>query len=196
MANCGSNCVSQTIQSLIWESRYSFAQNAATSTRSGCLTTPMPHTPRAVCRPVTWITRAEPTAVDTLDARSRIHLTSLRTRRNEVVAPSGGDELRQSLLGVVVGAVRDCGRGLVVFEGVDKLGKFLGCDCGAAVCWNGERAGRPGNLASGFGCHSSIIAPDRRARLMTFGVRWLSGKDRGRVSPAIRVFRRFLARPG
>ena len=112
------------------------------------------------------------------------------------VAVSGGKELRQSLLGVVVVVVRRGGGDGIVFEGVNKLGKFLGRDCGAAVCWNGERAGRPGNLASGFGCHASIIAPDRRARLMTFGVRWLSGKDRGRVSPAIRVFRRFLARPG
>ena len=81
-------------------------------------------------------------------------------RSSAVLAASGGgEELCQSLLGVVIGAVRDWGRGLVVFEGVDKLGKFLGRECGAAVCWNGERVGRPGNLASGFGCHVSIIAP-------------------------------------
>src|ERR1019366_6000569 len=118
----------------------------------------MPHTPRGVCRPVTWITRAEPAAVDTLDARSRIQLISLSL-------DARGEERCQSLLGVVIGAVRCCGRGLVVFEGVDNLGKFLGHECRAAVRWSGERAERLGNLASGFGCHASIIAPDRRARL-------------------------------
>ena len=38
---------------------------------------------------------------------------------------SGGEELSRSLLGAAIGAVRDCGRGLVVFEGIDKLGPLL-----------------------------------------------------------------------
>ncbi len=57
------------------------------------------------------------------------------TGLSAVLAASGGGEERcQSLLGVVIGAVRDCGRGPVVFEGVDKLGELLGRECGAAVC--------------------------------------------------------------
>src|SRR5664280_1547192 len=78
-----------------------------------------------------------------------------------VLAGSGGGEkLCQLLLGVVIRAVRGCGRRLVEFEGVDGLGEFLGRECGDGVCWNGERAERPGNLASGFGSHASIIAPE------------------------------------
>ena len=49
----------------------------------------------------------------------------------------------------------------MVFEGIDELGEFLARECGGAVR-NGERGGRPGNLASGFSYLASIIAPDRR----------------------------------
>jgi hypothetical protein len=55
-----------------------------------------------------------------------------------LAASSGGEELSQSLLGVVIGAVRrDCGRGLVVIEGVDKLSEFLRRECWVAVGWIG-----------------------------------------------------------
>ena len=47
--------------------------------RSDEFTTPMPHTPRGVCRAVRWISRAEPAAIDTLDARSPIQPISSRT---------------------------------------------------------------------------------------------------------------------
>jgi hypothetical protein len=58
------------------------------------------------------------------------------------VAVSGGKELRQSLLGVVVVVVRRGGGDGIVFEGVNKLGKFLERERGAAVCWSAERARR------------------------------------------------------
>ena len=55
-----------------------------------------------------------------------------------MLAASGdGEELSQSLLGIVIGAFRDCGRSLVVFEGVDELGEFLRCECTAAIRRNG-----------------------------------------------------------
>ena len=55
-----------------------------------------------------------------------------------MLAASGdGEELSQSLLGVVIGAVHDCGGGLVVFEGVDKLDEFLRRDSKSLVRWIG-----------------------------------------------------------
>ena len=62
-----------------------------------------------------------------------------------VLAGSGGGEkLYQLLLGVVIRAVRDCRRGLVVFVGVDKLGELLWRECVTAIRRICGRSGRLG----------------------------------------------------
>ena len=84
-------------------------------------------------------------------------------------APSWRAERRGGTLsiiirGVEVVAVYGGGQEFVLSEGVDKLGEFLRRERRAFVRGIGGRSGCLGGL-SGFGCHASIIAPDRRARL-------------------------------
>ena len=82
-----------------------------------------------------------------------------------VLAGSGGGEkLYQLLLGVVIRAVRDCGRGLVVFVGIDRLGEFFRREFVAAIRWIRGHSGRLGVCPLGLGRHAIIIAPSPRAR--------------------------------
>jgi hypothetical protein len=81
-----------------------------------------------------------------------------------VLAGSGGGEkLCQLLLGVVIRAVGDCGRGPVVFVGVDKLGEFFRREFVAAIRRIRGRSGRFGDRALGFGRHAEINASSPRA---------------------------------
>jgi hypothetical protein len=66
------------------------------------------------------------------------------------------------LFGVAIDGVRDRGRGLVVFEGVDKLGQFDRRERGALVRWIG---GCSGDCVRDFDCHNNIIARVAGARL-------------------------------
>ena len=74
-----------------------------------------------------------------------------------------GGTLSIIILGVVVGAVSGVGRGIVVFEGVDKLGEVLRRKSEPLVRWIGGGSGCLGGLVFGVGCHADIIPPDRRA---------------------------------